>query len=115
MYDRCFQPGCAELATSEYELIEQFGRQGERLHPEEAGYHAVRRRFCQKHLRRGDCGREDADRNYRIVSGYGPDGADMDGANVVEAQRVDVRVDSIDAIPDAVAKVMRERGSPDAR
>lgn len=105
----CFQPGCRESATSEYELIEEFGPHGERLHPEENSYHSARRRFCQKHLRRGDCGREDADRNYRVISGYGPDGADMSEANVVKAARVDVQVGSVDEIPDAIAEAMRNR------
>lgn len=119
----CFQPGCPNPATSEFEIIEEFGRQGERLHPEEGAYSVKRRKFCQKHLRRGDCGREDCDENYRLVSGYGPDQQDWDDANVVEAGRVVVRADKIEDIPDAIRKApdapqgedTRREGSHEAR
>src|SRR5207237_1236850 len=33
------------------------------------------RAFCRKHLRRGDAGLDDADDNYEVVSGPGPDEA----------------------------------------
>lgn len=108
----CFQPGCANAATSEYEIIEAFGPQGQRLHPDERGSFSKRRRFCPKHLRRGDCGREDSDANYRVLSGPGPDGADWRAANVTESARVGVRVDSLDELPDAIANVVRASGEP---
>jgi hypothetical protein len=97
----CFQPGCANVAVSTYELIEGFGPQDQRLHPEEQ-FGSKRRRFCQKHLRRGDCGREDSDANYRVVSGPGPDDTDWSGARMSESARVNVAVDSLDDIPAAV-------------
>lgn len=107
----CFQPGCREPATSEYELIEEFGRRGETLATEDAlsPYHSARRRFCQKHLRRGDCAREDCDANYRVISGYGPDGADMSEANVTEARRVDVTLNSLDELPDKLDQIRRNQ------
>lgn len=105
----CFQPGCPEPATSEYEIIEEFGPQGQRLHDEESRSEK-HRRFCQKHLQRGDCAREDCDDNYRVVSGYGPEGADMSDAPISPSARVDLNVGSIDEIPAALDAIRRERG-----
>lgn len=81
----CFQPGCSEPAVSTYVLKELFGdpvdawkgrpavtetwRQGKKVELRMA------RRFCPLHLRRGDCGLEDADKNYEVVEGPGPDKA----------------------------------------
>ncbi len=96
----CFQPGCANAAVAEYEIVEEFGRQGERLHPDERPGWSVRRRFCQRHLRRGDCGREDSDANYRAVSGLGPEHQDWTDANIRESSAVHVAVDSLDELPD---------------
>lgn len=108
--DYCFQPGCRELAISEYELQEEFSPQGERLHPEEqmAARWSVRRKFCAKHLARGDCGREDSDANYRVVSGPGPNDTDWRGANVTESRQVAVSIDSLDELPDAIDAVRKE-------
>lgn len=105
--DLCFQPGCPNVAVSEYEIIEEFGPQGQRLHPDETGHWAMRRKFCAKHLRRGDCGREDSDRNYRVISGPGPDGADMREAPISESRRVDVRVASIEELPQAIENALK--------
>lgn len=67
----CFQPGCPEKATSILRLKKEYSRMGmERLPTFE-----LRRSFCRRHLRRGDCGLEDADVNYEIVDGPGPDEA----------------------------------------
>jgi hypothetical protein len=107
----CFQPGCPNPATSTYEIIEEFGPQGQRLHPEEA-FGTKYRKFCQKHLRRGDCSREDCDANYRLASGYGPDQQDWDGATVREAARRVVEIDSVDELPDAIQKVMAPHNEP---
>src|SRR5574338_1460594 len=102
--DLCMQPGCAEQAVSVYEIKEEFGPQGQRLHPDEqpGKYHVYRRRFCQKHLTRGDCGREDSDQNYTVISGSGPDGTDWSGANVTESASVIANVQSLDELPNAI-------------
>ena len=71
----CFQPACPNEAVVEYELVEEFGRQGERLHPEERSSFSMRRRFCAKHKTRGDCGREDCDANYRPIESASRDRA----------------------------------------
>lgn len=108
--DLCFQPGCQEKAVSEYEIIEEFGPQGQRLHPEETGFFSKRRRFCARHLRRGDCDREDCDANYRVISGPGPDENVWTGARISESRRVDVSVASLDELPAAVRDAARDVG-----
>lgn len=59
----CFQPGCANKATVEYQLKKEYCQ----VAPHDGGhepYFDVRRRFCEKHSTRGDCGFEDSDMNY---------------------------------------------------
>lgn len=106
----CMQPGCPEQAVSEYELIEEFGPQGQKLDRADYDFpgRSVRRRFCRRHLHRGDCDREDSDANYRVISGPGPADNDWSGARISEAQQVTVQVDRLDDIPDAIAKVKQE-------
>lgn len=109
----CFQPGCRNEAVSEYELIEEFGPQGQRLHPEEnmTTRWSVRRRFCQRHLRRGDCGREDSDQNYRVLSGPGPDQNDWSKANIAESGVQYVRVPDLEQLPDAIDSALKARNA----
>lgn len=60
----CAQPGCPDLATVEYRLKKSYCNRcghGDAPHREE------RRRFCDAHMRRGDCGLDDADDNYELV------------------------------------------------
>lgn len=101
----CFQPGCDKPAVSVYRLKHDYCARGEKhtLHSE------TRLAFCRTHLERGDCGFKDADENYEIVSGPGPNEADLTGATVSESQRVEVHVNSIKDIPGAVAAVLKER------
>lgn len=68
----CMQPGCSIEAASVYRLKSEYCREGHRSDPPTIGAY---RRFCKVHLRRGDCGLEDADGNYDLVSGPGPDEA----------------------------------------
>lgn len=78
--DFCFQPGCDERAISTYKLKFEYCRRG---HKTEIKFSDLHRRFCLKHLRRGDCGLEDADDNYIVVDGPGPDeaqGWEQDGS-----------------------------------
>jgi hypothetical protein len=101
----CFQPGCSNPAVSVYRLKQDYCARGEphKLHSE------TRLAFCRTHLERGDCGLKDSDSNYEVVSGPGPDERDLTGARVSESARVEVRVDSIEDIPTAVAEVMKDR------
>lgn len=68
---RCGQAGCAEEACSVYRYKKTYCNGGHESEPHWPSFI----RFCQKHLRRGDCGLEDADVNYEVVYGPGPDGA----------------------------------------
>lgn len=72
----CDQIGCAEPAVSIYRLKQLFDSSGHRLdmgdYPTDWVWY---RQFCQRHLQRGDCSREDSDDNYTVVSGPGPSDA----------------------------------------
>jgi len=67
IYSYCFQPGCSEKAISTYKLKLEY-TDGPGFVPS----NEKRRRFCLKHLQRGDCGLEDADDNYEVIEGPGP-------------------------------------------
>lgn len=82
----CYQLGCAEEAVSTYRLLKRFDRSGTESPAEATRWLPLGtkpknkqvglvRRFCPIHLQRGDCGLEDADRNYKIVEGPGPESA----------------------------------------
>lgn len=68
----CAQPGCVEKPVSLFRMIAEYHRRigVTRQYYDGKSY----RRFCKKHLRRGDCGLEDADRNYELIEGIGADG-----------------------------------------
>jgi len=58
----CDQPGCNNPAEHKLILNKLAGREG---WLEKDSYSCVNfRKFCSKHLTRGDCGLEDANRNY---------------------------------------------------
>lgn len=62
----CCQPSCASPATARYRLKKEFSREGfEGVVSDTGG--GVFRQFCDEHKTRGDCGLEDADRNYDLV------------------------------------------------
>lgn len=68
----CAQPGCIDAPVSMFRMRQNwYPRIGKvRLHYDGKAY----RRFCKAHLRRGDCGLDDADVNYELIEGLGPDG-----------------------------------------
>lgn len=69
----CSQPGCREAPVSTYRLMcEWCDRCGE---PETHSRTDLIRRFCRRHLRRGNCGVEDEDANYMVLEGPGPEQA----------------------------------------
>lgn len=72
----CHQPGCAEEATTTYSLKSEYERMGHETPVNPS--HPVHRAFCARHSVRGDCGLEDADRNYEVVEGPGPGGDAVD-------------------------------------
>lgn len=59
----CDQPGCPEPATVRFSLRKLYSRSGQEW-TEPANHY---RQFCQQHSNRGDCGQEDADRNYSAI------------------------------------------------
>ena len=61
-FDDCDQEGCTEKATHTMKLKNRFTRSEGIKHPYPPENLIVR--FCDKHRQRGDCGREDNDRNY---------------------------------------------------
>jgi hypothetical protein len=99
----CMQPGCAEPAVTVYRLKATFDRDGRSFQTASGGEY---RRFCQRHARRGDCGLEDSDANYEVVSGPGPAGAVGFEGDISPAARVEVPVNSIDEVPGAVKKAL---------
>lgn len=107
--EKCSQPGCANEPCSEYRIKQEYSRTGSKLDPSESSSFPYHRRFCEKHLRRGDAGLEDADDNYEVISGPGPDGQSWDGADVREAAQVVVNIDSIENIGKHVETVMKDR------
>lgn len=64
----CFNPGCREDGVVEYELLDEYISPYGIKQEKKKWRTSVRRRFCEKHAKRGDCALEDADRNYRLVS-----------------------------------------------
>ena len=66
----CDQEGCSEPATVTYALKEKFCNEGH-PHPIASTRLGVDvptvRKFCDRHENRGDCGLEDADRNYVML------------------------------------------------
>lgn len=89
----CCQPGCREPHVSVYRLLNRFCYAGHKsnatssIKTQDGITHVSNsvRGFCQKHLRRGDCGLDDADANYVLVSGPGPKGNEPDPSVVKEA------------------------------
>lgn len=102
----CAQPGCPNTPVSEYRLKKRYCRDG---HETESTYGEDRIRFCAKHLRRGDCGLQDSDTNYDVISGPGPNQTDWKGANITESAQVVVNLDNVDQIGAAVQQVMKDK------
>lgn len=71
----CDQPGCGNDAVNEFRLKKEYSERGEELSEKNMSSFEKRRKFCERHARRGDCGLEDSDSNYEVISGPGPDGA----------------------------------------
>lgn len=103
---KCDQPGCPCDAEIVYRLKKKYSDRGELLDQTDglAAWEQTRQ-FCGVHARRGDCALEDADSNYEVVSGCGPDGS----RNVTESPShvaAVIEVGSCGEIPGAVADAM---------
>jgi hypothetical protein len=96
----CDQPSCPNQAEGRFKIKRETADNGSWLDPEEWRYHESYRQFCKRHIKRGDCSREDADDNYEPLDGVGPDAS----TNFIEspAGQVVVQVDSLDQIPEAI-------------
>lgn len=109
---RCQQAGCGELATVTYRLKQEYSARGEGPLP--PSYAPQFRRFCDKHAVRGDCGLEDADDNYELVSGHPANRGDIPLKDISPSQQVAVEISDPADIADAVKAVhehMRAKGS----
>lgn len=62
--DLCDQEGCCDKATIKRRLITRYDNSGTKREPTGIEY----RQFCDQHKMRGDCGLDDADRNYEDMS-----------------------------------------------
>lgn len=67
----CAQPTCPEFATIEYRRLHHYCNEG---HAHDAEWRIEHIRFCDRHKHRGDCGLNDADRNYTVAALRTPDG-----------------------------------------
>lgn len=73
--DLCMQPGCDQPWTTVYrKLGDGCGNCGHVKAKDADDLFPHYRAFCARHARRGDCGLDDADRNYEVVEGPGPAG-----------------------------------------
>lgn len=77
---KCDQPSCAADAVVKYLLKVETSDRGDYLDPAHR-YGRKYRQFCKRHARRGDCSREDADKNYERVGDFGP----KDSTNLEES------------------------------
>lgn len=100
----CDQPSCKELSVSKLKIKKEFNR-GEALvtDPNLPGNF---RQFCAKHLRRGDCDREDCDDNYEVMSGPGPDAST--NTETSPSRQVKIQVDSMEDLPAAIAEARKK-------
>lgn len=106
---KCSQVGCSNPPCTEYRLKATYCKDGHKTPAEERPWSDDRIRFCEKHLRRGDCGLQDSDENYEVVSGPGPNETDWRGANISESARVVVKVDNIDDLPKLIGQALKEK------
>lgn len=102
----CDQPSCAEKSVGRLKIKQEFER-GHRLHEDETKWSDKYRQFCKKHIRRGDCSREDSDDNYEPMDGVSADAS----TNLEESPSavMPVFVDSVDDIPKAIHDLRKGR------
>lgn len=62
----CDNIGCAADATKWFALRRETSDRGEWLEP--SGTMVMYRQFCEKHQHRGNCSREDNDKNYVLIT-----------------------------------------------
>jgi hypothetical protein len=67
--DTCSQPACREKPIGRFRIKRQTADDGHFYDVEDVGHLESFRAFCAKHVRRGDCSREDCDENYEPLDG----------------------------------------------
>jgi hypothetical protein len=85
---RCDQEGCAEEATVTLQIKKNFCT-GCGTHRESSIRTKGYRRYCERHVNRGDCSLEDANDNYEVVA-YRPGEVVNAGATGKRAREEDV-------------------------
>lgn len=81
----CSQPGCTNKPISVYQIIKEYDSRGVEVSERYLSRKPLHRHFCAEHLRRGDCGLDDSDANYKVVSGPGPDDSVVNSKKVSES------------------------------
>jgi hypothetical protein len=104
--ESCDQPSCPAPPVGRFALKKQTSDRGDYLDMTDQ-YFGAYRQFCKKHLRRGDCSREDADDNYEPIDAATAE----DSTNLEESPSVlasPIMVNSVEDIPAALAKLRKE-------
>lgn len=70
---KCMQPSCPEDAVGKYRIKKEFSDRGEEIAEDENRGFVYFRQFCAKHAMRGDCGRDDSDKNYEPIGPLRPE------------------------------------------
>lgn len=73
----CFQPGCAEPWTVEYRIVKRGCSGCGSVKDNDTEFYDYRRRFCERHARRGDSNLDDLDDFYGPVDGGQPPAEQM--------------------------------------
>lgn len=92
----CDQEGCSEPWIVVYKLKNEFCDRGHKTDPYQYDKTPLIRKFCLAHSTRGDCGLEDADRNYEKVTGA-PVAPPAEAIH--PATQVTVQVGNLDELP----------------
>lgn len=99
----CAQPGCPKPAVVYCRFKQIFAENGEGPLPVDSLRYFTG--FCQHHSERGDCGNEDADDNYEIVSGSRTGAPAEDRRPSQFAGAVSVDLDDPESVRDVVRGV----------
>jgi len=101
----CDQPSCARMAEGRFLIKRETSQQGDFI---EQNTFKNFRRFCKKHLRRGDCSREDSDDNYEPLDGVTAEAS----TNIEESPSIeDGQAAMIRADLDAKAWINQQEGN----
>ena len=101
--DFCDQEGCSDKATVFYKLRHDYCNKGEK---HDIKYGDRTRQFCSRHSTRGDCGLQDADENYDVLTGSAKFPLEQDVRPAIFGGTV--KVDNIEDAPELVAQRIKE-------